>query len=248
MVTIEVKIPAVALGLRRRCCFVNTAHQESDSKTEPGVCVLADPTGTLWQRTHSGDMGDTHRCSPIPCTAHPAHSTEPNAVSRSCTPQHCMELWGGNHGTMGLVPVHPQCPPCCRGARHVRGAELCAVSGPFVPSPDGGSDAAQLQPSASPPSPPLPPSWQPSPHQELTLGQELGWEGRLELEGGLAQGTLYPLGSGLREAKGCWEMESPRCKWHLGPGEGSAGVGAQRVGGVHTKGVHELGSTVHSVP
>lgn len=207
MVTIEVKIPAVALGLRRRCCFVNTAHQESDSKTEPGVCVLADPTGTLWQRTHSGDMGDTHRCSPIPCTAHPAHSTEPNAVSHSCTPQHCMELWGGNHGTMGLVPVHPQCPPCCRGARHVRGAELCAVSGPFVPSPDGGSDAAQLQTSASPPSPPLPPSWQPSPHQELTLGQELGWEGRLELEGGgwlKGPYILWGRGCARQKAAGKW--------------------------------------------
>lgn len=43
------------------------------------------------------------------------------------------------------------------------------------------------------------------------------------------------------KAKDCWEMESSRGKWHLGPG-----VGAQ--GGARGWGVHELGSTGHSVP
>lgn len=157
---------------------------ESDSKSKPGVCVPADLTGTYGKGSTHEDTGDTHWLSPIPCTAPPDHSAEPNPIPRFCTPQHCMELWGGNPHAMGLVPVHSQCPPCCWGPRHVRDAEPCAASGPFVPSPDGGSDAALLQPSASQPSPPLPPS----PHQGLTLGQMLGWEGCLELEGSCGVG------------------------------------------------------------
>lgn len=117
---------------------------ESDSKSKPGVCVPADLTGTYGKGSTHEDTGDTHWLSPIPCTAPPDHSAEPNPIPRFCTPQHCMELWGGNPHAMGLVPVHSQCPPCCWGPRHVRDAEPCAASGPFVPSPDGGSDGSPV--------------------------------------------------------------------------------------------------------
>lgn len=109
LVTIEVKIPAVALGLRHCCHFANTAHQSRTPNLSLGFVFPLTPLGPYGKGPTHEDTGDTHWQSPIPCTAHPAHRAESNPTSRSCT-QHCLELWGGNPHAMRLVPVRSQCP------------------------------------------------------------------------------------------------------------------------------------------
>lgn len=106
---------------------------ESDSKSKPGVCVPADLTGTYGKGSTHEDTGDTHWLSPIPSTAPPDHSAEPNPIYGVET----LTLWGwslcilnaphaaGDHGMSEMQsPVQPQGPsspprmeevtqPCC---------------------------------------------------------------------------------------------------------------------------------------
>lgn len=181
---VTVKIWAVALGLQHCCHFANTAHQSRTPNLSLEFVFPLTSLGPMAKDPHMRTQGTPTGSAPFP--AQPLLIT-----AQSPTPSHTpanpstawsygvetLTLWGwslcilnapraaGDHGMSEMQsPVQPQ--------------------GPSSPPRMEEVTAALLQPSASQPSPPLPPS----PHQGLTLGQMLGWEGCLELKGSCGVG------------------------------------------------------------